>query len=50
MVSVDRLNRLLASAVNGTDPGPLTAEEQVAFDEIKAQVDANPDVTFFPQS
>lgn len=50
MVDVDRLNKLCAAIVNGRDPGPLTDEERVAYLEIKAEVDANPGVTFFPQS
>lgn len=46
MVSIPTLNMLVNCAMTGCDPGPLTPEEAEAFAEIKAQVEANPDVAY----
>jgi hypothetical protein len=46
----ERLKRMYYAAVGGGDPGfEMTPEEQADFDDMKAEVAANPDRTFdFP--
>lgn len=45
-VSISRLNQLVNCAMMGADPGPLTPDEAEAFERIRAQVEANPDVAY----
>jgi hypothetical protein len=48
VVPTERLNRLTKRYLLGLDLGPMTAEERAAFAEIKAEIDAHPDRTYWP--
>ncbi len=47
-IDVDRLNRFTAWAVNRQEPGPMTEYEAEVFADIKAEVEAEPDVVWCP--
>lgn len=52
MVSLDRRNWLLQAVVLDFDPEPpvLTADERAVYEEIKAEVAADPDAVWAPLS
>ncbi|MDQ3311749.1 MAG: hypothetical protein M3517_06525 [Actinomycetota bacterium] len=47
-IDMNRLNQFTAWAVYGAEPGPMTDYEAEAFAEIKAEVEAEPDVVWMP--
>ncbi len=47
-IDVDRLNQFTAWAVNRQEPGPMTEYEAEVFADIKAEVEAEPDVVWCP--
>lgn len=47
-IDMARLNQFIAWAVNGAEPGPMTDYEAEVFADIKAEVEAEPDVVWMP--
>ncbi len=47
-IEVDRLNQFLVWAIDGVEPGPMTEYEAEVFAEMKADVEAEPDVVWMP--
>jgi hypothetical protein len=48
MITFERLNFLAKAAALDREPEGLTAEEAAAYAEIRAEIDASPDVSFSP--
>ena len=47
-IGIDRLNQFLVWVLNGIEPGPMTDYEAEVFADIKAEVEAEPDVVWSP--
>ena len=47
-IEIARLNQFTAWAVEGVEPGPMTDYEAEVFAEMKAEVEAEPDVVWMP--
>jgi hypothetical protein len=48
VVPTERLNQLTKRFLLGLDPGPITPEEDAALAEIRAEIEAHPERTYWP--